>query len=355
MTKYEQLIEHIINENEQAARELFHNIVVEKSREIYESLMDEDQVDENIDQYDQQNDLVKDVQRDEQGGLGEDDNEMGDIELDGAQDDLEGEFGSAEPTDGDIGGEEADSAEAAFQSIHDAIDSLEAEFAKISGGEIGGDDEFAPGEGDNQSGTGSAEFGGAPEGGEEPEAGAADEEMFAEGENPFAKKGSGSGMSGSGKSGSGKSGSGNPFAKKGSGSGKAVSEAEMMREYVEKISAPANTEGQPVGTGNKTPRASVNTKNPLAGKNDMGGSAKNIATGKSDAGDVDGNSTKAKAGGFVKPAQEIDVAKRNVNKVGGNKGAQDFYNTKASAKSAEGSTTDGNLSVNKNSLEGGRK
>jgi len=353
MTKYEQLIEHIINENEQAARELFHTIVVEKSREIYESLMDEDQVDENIDQYDQQGDLANDVQRDEQGGLGEDDNEMGDIELDGGQDDLEGEFGSAEPTDGEMGGEPEGEIGDQFQSIKDAIDDLEAKFAEISGGEVGGDEFAADGEGDNQSGTGSAEFGGEPEG--EPEVGAEEDEMFAEGENPFAKKGSGSGKSGIGVSGSGKSGSGNPFAKKGSGSGKAVSEAEMMREYVEKISAPANTEGTPVGTGNKTPKVSVNTKNPLAGKNDMGGSAKNIATGKSDAGDVDGNSTKAKAGGFVKPAQEIDVAKRNVNKVGGNKGAQDFYNTKASAKSAEGSTTDGNLSVNKNSLEGGRK
>ena len=189
-----------------------------------------------------------------------------------------------------------------------------------------------------------------------------------EGENPFAK--SGSGVSGSGVSGSGKSGSGiaESFGKSGSGvsgsgksgsgksgSGKKMSESELMREYVEKISAPANSEGTPVGTGNKTPRGTTNTKNPLAGKNDMGGSAKNIANGKSDAGDVDGNSTKAKAGGFVKPAQEIDVAKRNVNKVGGNKGAQDFYNTKAKGKDAEGSTTDGSVSVNKSSLEGGKK
>ena len=349
MNKYEQLIEHIINENEQAARELFHSIVVEKSREIYESQMDEDQVDENIDQYDQQGDLAQDVASDETHGLGEDDLEGADIELDGGDefggddlggDDLGGDMGG-DDLGGDLGG--TDDVQGEFQNIKDAIDSLEAEFAKLTG------------EGDNQSGTGSAEFGGDEDGqsgtgsdefGGDDEAGAEDEEMFAEGENPFAKKGSG--MSGSGKSGSGKSGSGK------SGSGK-MTEAEMMREYVEKVAAPANTEGTAVGTGNKTPKVSVNTKNPLAGKNDMGGSAKNIATGKSDAGDVDGNSTKAKAGGFVKPAQEIDVAKRNVNKVGGNKGAQDFYNTKAKGKDAEGSTTDGNLSVNKKSLEGGRK
>ena len=350
MNKYEQLIEHIINENEQAARELFNNIVVEKSREIYESLMDEDQVDENIDQYDQQGDLAQDIQSDETHGLGEEDEELGDIELDGGDsdmDDMDGGMPGDEPEMGDEFGGEEGSTEEQFQNIKDAIADLEAEFAKLSGegsDDMGGmddmEDEFG-GENDGQSGTGSAE-GGAPDfGGEE------EQESMYEGENPFAK--SGSGVSGSGVSGSGKSGSGK------SGSGKKMSESELMREYVEKISAPANSEGTPVGTGNKTPRGTTNTKNPLAGKNDMGGSAKNIANGKSDAGDVDGNSTKAKAGGFVKPAQEIDVAKRNVNKVGGNKGAQDFYNTKAKGKDAEGSTTDGSVSVNKSSLEGGKK
>jgi hypothetical protein len=84
----------------------------------------------------------------------------------------------------------------------------------------------------------------------------------------------------------------------------------------------------------------------------MGGSAKNIANGKSDAGDVDGNSTKAKAGGFVKPAQEIDVAKRNVNKVGGTNVKQ-FYknNTKGHGAEKKGSGED---AQNKKSIIGGK-
>jgi len=45
-TKYEQLIEFIINEEEDKARALFHEIVVEKSREIYESLIDEEDLEE---------------------------------------------------------------------------------------------------------------------------------------------------------------------------------------------------------------------------------------------------------------------------------------------------------------------
>jgi len=40
--KFEKLIDLIINENEEQARALFHDIVVEKSREIYENMMDDD-------------------------------------------------------------------------------------------------------------------------------------------------------------------------------------------------------------------------------------------------------------------------------------------------------------------------
>jgi len=42
-SKFEQLIEYVINDEEAKAKELFHDIVVEKSREIYENLMQEDE------------------------------------------------------------------------------------------------------------------------------------------------------------------------------------------------------------------------------------------------------------------------------------------------------------------------
>jgi len=42
-SKFEQLIEYVINDEEAKAKELFHEIVVEKSREIYENLMDEEE------------------------------------------------------------------------------------------------------------------------------------------------------------------------------------------------------------------------------------------------------------------------------------------------------------------------
>jgi hypothetical protein len=129
-----------------------------------------------------------------------------------------------------------------------------------------------------------------------------------------------------------------------------------VREYVEKVAGghgaekKGGAEGTFSGTGGSAGPA--NTKSILAGKNDMGGSSANIAKGGSENA-PDGQSPNGKAGGFLKNAQEIDVAKRNVNKPGGNKGAQNWYSNKASTKSGEGQTTDGSVPVNKTSIERG--
>ena len=49
-SKFEQLIEFVINDEEAKAKELFHDIVVEKSRQIYENLMAEETKDEELDE-----------------------------------------------------------------------------------------------------------------------------------------------------------------------------------------------------------------------------------------------------------------------------------------------------------------
>jgi hypothetical protein len=64
--------------------------------------------------------------------------------------------------------------------------------------------------------------------------------------------------------------------------------AELMREYVEKVSTPENTEGKGVGNAGRV--ATVYTKNPVAGKNDMGGTTKNIARGSGGQANPDGKS-----------------------------------------------------------------
>ena len=50
--KFDKLIDLIINENEEQAKDLFHDIVVEKSREIYESIMAEEMMDDDLEEDD---------------------------------------------------------------------------------------------------------------------------------------------------------------------------------------------------------------------------------------------------------------------------------------------------------------
>ena len=80
--KFEQLIDLIINENEEQARELFHEIVVEKSREIYENIMmDEMMADEGMGG--QVGDMMDEISAESSGvveGDEEDPMDMGDEE-----------------------------------------------------------------------------------------------------------------------------------------------------------------------------------------------------------------------------------------------------------------------------------
>ena len=49
--KFEEMLERLVNEDRAGAEELFHDIVVAKSREIYEQLLEDDQeVEETTDE-----------------------------------------------------------------------------------------------------------------------------------------------------------------------------------------------------------------------------------------------------------------------------------------------------------------
>ena len=313
MNKYEQLIEHIINDDEAKARALFHDIVVEKSRDIYESLMDEDYTEEDIGGNQVQG-LVDEISMDETDGIGEgDDEDNGEMNMDDM-----GDMDDMDDMD-DMGGEQ--DLEQKVMDLETELEALKAEFEQLMGDEAGEE------EGDMDMDMGDEEgeedmFGGDDEEAEEEmfeadDQDEDDEEKMTESRRAYPK-----------------------------------TAVDLMREYVEKISAPNNTEFTPVGTGAGGDKPAGNTKNPLAGKNDMGGSSQNIAKGGNENA-PDGQRPNGKAGGFLKGAQEIDVAKRNVNKPGGNKGAQNWYSNKAKAKSGEGQTTDGSVPVQKKSIEPG--
>jgi hypothetical protein len=128
MNKFEQLIEYVINDDEAKARELFHNIVVEKSRAIYEEMMEDDTVEEGFGG-DAADDLIGDVEVEEEG-LSEEDDEMGDDDMgDMAGDDMAG--------DDEAQGEE--DLEDRVVDLEDKLDELMAEFESMMGDE-GGED-----------------------------------------------------------------------------------------------------------------------------------------------------------------------------------------------------------------------
>jgi len=134
--KFEKLIDLIINENEEQARALFHDIVVEKSRQIYENLMDEEMgMDQSMGMLDE---LSAENQAEEQGAF-EGDEEFDDIEVgDDGMGDEEVDLDSEE-----FGGEEGEEGlEDRVVDLEDKLDQLMAEFEEIMGqeGEEGHED-----------------------------------------------------------------------------------------------------------------------------------------------------------------------------------------------------------------------
>lgn len=177
MTKFEQLLDYIVNEEHDKANELFHEIVVEKSREIYENLIaEEDEMDEAADdeEADESVDEAADEEMDEAAEDDEELDEAADEEMDEGEDeeadesmDLEDSYmmdgDDEEPMGGmdDMGGDatddlegdvSADSPEEELKmSIKNAMAELQAAFdaaEDMSGGDMGGDDEFAAGDDD---------------------------------------------------------------------------------------------------------------------------------------------------------------------------------------------------------------
>ena len=138
--KFEQLIEFVINDEEAKAKELFHDIVVEKSREIYENLMNEEdeeeldeaeeELDENMMGGDASDNLIDDVEAEEQGMQEEE--EESDAEFDDAAE----EDGEDLTHDIEAGHDEG-GIEDRVVDLEDKLDELMAEFESLMGGEAG--------------------------------------------------------------------------------------------------------------------------------------------------------------------------------------------------------------------------
>ena len=266
MNHYEKLIEYILNDETDKAREVFHNIVVNRSRQIYENMMDQDQS--------QLDELGNEINAEEQ--IGEEEEEM--FPSDDQTGGLDAELGDAgdsmeiggDAMGGDMGAEGGEGAiEDRVIDLEDALDELKAEFDELMADEEGesahsdgiDDPDFNDEEGEEVDDAEDSEEVGGEEGGnpfasddeevteaEEDEEEDDAEEVVAESKITEVK------------------------------SRHPRTAAELMREYVETVAEINKTaEGQGVANAGKV--ASVNTKSIVAGKNDMGGSNKNIARG----------------------------------------------------------------------------
>jgi hypothetical protein len=199
----QQMLEHLVNDEQQKAEELFHEYVVTKSREIYEGLI-ETEISEEEDKDDEEDEDMEEAASDEEAEEDQVDENFEDIAIEAddemadmggdATDDLEADLDADMEDEG-----EEKSEEELFQDLDSIVDELQAKFDELKGEDEG------------------EEMGNDEEGG-----------------NPFAKE---------------------------------DTDLETVREYVEKVAAPKGGDN------------GANTKSTVAGKNDMGGTAANIAKG----------------------------------------------------------------------------
>ena len=292
--KFQQMLEYLVNEDSEKAEEIFHEIVVEKSRQIYEELLaeelaedsdeeveegddeeveesddeeveeaEEEEVEENDEDLEEDFDLDEfDVEEAPMGGDAADDMEM-DMDMDAGDDmDMDDEGDMDMDMDGDEPATQDD-----IKDLEAELADLKAEFEELMADKDMDDEDMDMGseEGDDEMDMDDEEmekeadeYEDFEESSDEEVEEADDEEV---GENNLP-----------------------------------LTAAEQMREYVEKVSASMGDNG-------------AYTKSPIAGKNDMGGDASNLVQG----GEAD---TKGTTGGLAAPSTKEENM-GNVNVPGG--------------------------------------
>ena len=267
------VLEHLLNNEQQKAEEMFHEYVVGKSREIYENLIDSE-IDEEVKDEDLDETADEDLDETNEDDLDENfeditaegDDETGDLETDiaapGEGEEDEEEFG------GEEGEEEGEDDEPATKGdLKDIVDELEAAFAKYAGGD------HAEPDADNMGGPSDMDMDNMP------------------------------------------------------GMMKDEFDLETVREYVEKV--PAGHGAEKKGAAEKAD----NTKSSVAGKNDMGGTTANILSSKEDSPSYAGAGGTIKGNGLTKQKPQ-DMNTGNVNVVGGTN-AKAFYSKNSQGHGAE--------------------
>ena len=321
-SKFEEMLERLVNEDREGAEALFHEIVVERSRDIYQSILeseDEDEdleetEDEDLDESDEEEldesieddkdlDESEDEDLDEMFGLDEfemeadpmggdaTDDMMGDMGMDDAEGDMDMDIDmGAEGDEGDV--------EDRLMDLEDALEELKSEFEEMMGDEGGDDAEGDMGDVDMD------------------DEGDMDDED--ETEEAFAYESQDEDLEEAKKS-----------MKKDDKKQKKTA-GEEMREYVEKIGSWESAKGGHEGAGvagNKhgTKISDTNTKSTVASKNDMGGTTQNILRTDTEQG-VEAAKGQIKGSSLHKHGSKEDNA-GNINVPGGKAGKTSFKKT----------------------------
>jgi len=142
--QFEAMLEALINEDHEQAKEIFHNIVVGKSREIYEELLAEDFSPEEANRAAGSHTQSEGMEEEEEGmeeeGMEEEgEEEEGEEEKDSDDDSEDNPFGDddseEEPEDDMDGEEEGGDMEDRVMDLEDALEDLKAEFEQLLAGE----------------------------------------------------------------------------------------------------------------------------------------------------------------------------------------------------------------------------
>jgi hypothetical protein len=256
------MLEHLINDESDKARELFHQIVVAKSREIYEQILAEDFNDVDTENKDEDNvnedeDEDEDEDMDESFGFAEgEDDESGDDVGGDASDDMIDDLESDDMNDEDDMGSE-DDLEDRVVDLEDALDELKAEFESLMSDENGMENDEMDMNDDEMDMDMDSEK----------------DELSFETDN-------------------------------------------FMREYVEKVGGKDYTSYGKMGDNG------VNTRSIVAGKNDMGGTVANLKGG-TESSPVEANKGHLKGSSLLK-ANPKEQNMGNLNVPGGNAGKTAF-------------------------------
>ena len=215
--QFEAMLEALINEDQETAKEIFHNIVVAKSREIYEELLEGDFPGAESEEEENEEYGMEEASDDEEGDeeAADDEGEEGGDDMGGdATDDFISDIDGEE--DGEEDGAEGDGGDVEDRvlDLEDALEELKAEFEQLMADEEG--------EPEHNDGMNDPEFGGDDMGGMDDIGGMDD--MPAE-----------------------------------------QDEVAAFMEYVDKVALPKHGDN------------GVNTRSSVAGKNNMGGTTANIA------------------------------------------------------------------------------